>query len=78
LSGCTSLVYLNIAGCPTVKSLPNSLAKSWPQLREVDVRSGGKKEKCKLTADWIESSKEAGFRLRGGIPPKKGKGKKKK
>lgn len=48
LAGCGKLVYLNVAGCPTVKSLPNTLAASWSELREIDVRSGGKKEKCKV------------------------------
>ena len=49
------------------------------ELREVDLRSGAKKEKCKYTADWVDAQAERRFVLRGGVPPKKkGGGKKKK
>jgi hypothetical protein len=58
--------------------LPQSLVAAWPGLKELDVRSGAKKEKCKLTVEWVEAAASRGFLLRGGIPPKKKKGKGKK
>ena len=79
LGGCGQLKYVSFSGCSGVKALPPSLAAAWPELREVDVRSGAKKEKCKYTADWVDAQAERRFVLRGGVPPKKkGGGKKKK
>jgi len=72
-----ALTYVNFAGCQAIKALPAALATAWPSLREIDIRSGAKKEKCKLSAEWVEAAGAMGFLLRGGIPPKKGKGKKK-
>lgn len=73
LTGLAKLKYLNLAGCAAVKALPPGLAAAWADLREIDIRSGAKKEKCKLSLDWTEASAERGFLIRGGIPPKKGK-----
>lgn len=78
LKGCGKLEYLSLAGCAAVKGLPQSLVAAWPGLKELDVRSGAKKEKCKLTVEWVEAAASRGFLLRGGIPPKKKKGKGKK
>lgn len=75
LQACKKLEYVSLAGCAAVKALPQSLAAAWAGLRELDVRSGAKKEKCKLTAEWVEAAAARGFLLRGGIPPKKKKGK---
>ena len=69
----SSLTYLSLAGCASVKALPAPLVAAWTSLREIDVRSGAKKEKCKLTADWTDAAASRPFLLRGGIPPKKGK-----
>lgn len=74
LRNCKALTYVSFLGCSGVKALPPALANAWPALREVDVRSGAKKEKCKYTADWVDASNERHFVLRGGIPPKKKKG----
>lgn len=76
LNACGKLEYVSLAGCAAVKALPQSLVAAWLSLRELDVRSGAKKEKCKLTAEWVEAAAARGFLLRGGIPPKKKKGKK--
>jgi Leucine-rich repeat (LRR) protein len=72
-----TLAYVNFAGCQAIKALPAAFAAAWPLLREIDIRSGAKKEKCKLSAEWVDAAATRGFLLRGGIPPKKGKGKKK-
>jgi len=77
LAMCKLLEYVSLAGCASLKALPPALAFSWPALRELDIRSGAKKEKCKVPAEWVEAAQERGFRLRGGVPPKKAKGKKK-
>ena len=76
LGKCAALTYLNFAGCAAIKALSNVLIPCWPALREIDLRSGAKKEKCKLTAEWIDAGASRGFLIRGGIPPKKKKGKK--
>jgi Leucine-rich repeat (LRR) protein len=74
LADCARLTYVSFLGCSGVKALPPSLAAAWPQLREVDLRSGAKKEKCKYTADWVDAASERHFVVRGGVPPKKKKG----
>mmetsp|Transcript_578 Transcript_578/g.1254 ORF Transcript_578/g.1254 Transcript_578/m.1254 type:complete len:468 (+) Transcript_578:288-1691(+) len=77
LASLTKLRYVNLAGCQGLKAIPNALANAWLELREIDIRSGAKKEKCKLTAEWVAAAagegREKGFILRGGIPPKMGK-----
>ena len=48
LASLTKLRYVNLAGCQGLKAIPNALANAWLELREIDIRSGAKKEKCKV------------------------------
>ena len=67
----TDVEFVSLGGCPGIKALPATAPAGWGKLKELDLRTGGKKDKCKLTAEMMDAQAERGFVLRGGVPPKK-------
>ena len=63
-------VTLCVAGFPCIRRE----VTAWAKCRLIDIKSGGKKDTCKIAAEIKEGLPEC--RIVGGVAAKKGKGKK--
>jgi Leucine-rich repeat (LRR) protein len=74
LAGWTNVEEASFKGCKLKALSPALLA--WAKCRRLDLRSGGKKDTCKVPPEYGTTLPE--MRIIGGVAAKKGKGKGKK